>query len=92
MDKQLEQIVIKLREGRQMQTSAWDEVLREARQYAQVKLHTSYIENGRVIQLNRRDSDAYVNMIRDNLLRACERAFLEDALMGATLQQAINGS
>jgi hypothetical protein len=92
MDKQLEQIIAKLREDQQMQTSAWHEVHRCARQYVQMKLHCSYIENGRVVLRHPSEQKSYTDMFRDNLLRACERAFLEDALMGAAMQQATNRS
>lgn len=87
----IEQIIKTLREGQSMQTEAWALVLRCARQYAQVKLHGSYIENGRCILLGKRDQESYQSMFRENLLREVERAFLEDALMGQALQEQLGG-
>jgi hypothetical protein len=89
MDKNLEQIITTLREGQQMHTAAWNEVLRCARQYVQMKLHCSYIENGRCIRIHPTDQKDTLDMFTRDLLQACERAFLEDALLGASLQQQL---
>lgn len=89
MSNQLEQIIAKLREGQQLQTAAWQEVQQFGRQYAQMTLHGSYLENGRCVTVCHSDRKRYAEHYRDEMLRACERAFLEDALMGAAVARSL---
>jgi hypothetical protein len=86
---ELEQIITELREGQQQQTAAWQEVQQLCRRYAQMSLHSSYIESGQCVWVGRGQRDAYAEVFRDKLLQACERAFLEDALMGAAVDKAL---
>lgn len=85
----IEQIVKRLTKEQRQQSHAWDSVVREARQYAQVKLFGSYLERGSVIKLAPGDVESYTRVMRDNVLREIERAFLEDALTGAALHEAV---
>jgi len=71
------------------QNGAWAEVQRIARQYAMMKAHGRFIEtNGELIEVNRASIEQYVEMFKENLLRAIERAFVEDALLGVALGEA----
>jgi len=68
-------------------SSAWDIVVAEAKQYAMMKLLGRYIEisSGRecVIQVNPKDKDDYIKLFSGNLLRFAENAFAEDAINAA---------
>lgn len=78
-------VVAELAKSRAYQRGAWVKVIEIGRQYAQVKLHGSYVENGRVITVSHSARSDMVEHFQSNLLHAIEAAFLEDALMGAAL-------
>lgn len=84
-EEQLKTIVEELSKQQKFQRGAWAKVNEIARQYAQMKLHGSYVENGSLHTISFSDRDRYTEMFKDNLLRAVEKAFLEDALTGALL-------
>jgi hypothetical protein len=48
----------------------------------------SYMENDHRCSVSFSDRESYENMFAGNLLRAARDAFVEDALVGAVLQQA----
>lgn len=86
----IERIIKTLRAGSEMQASAWQQVQKVARQYVQMKLYGSYIDNDRCVNIGS-GCDRMVAHFQEELLREVERAFLEDALMGQTLQEHLGG-
>lgn len=86
--EQFANIVEELRKSRAMQRGAWAQVTEAARKYAQMKAHGSYMENGNCVAVCFSDRKNYTEMFKENLLRDVERAFAEDAIMGAALAAA----
>ena len=80
-----EETIKKLIEAQKYQAGAWQKVIDEGRAYAQMKTFGSYVEKERVITVCFSDRKKMEEMFRDNLLRACDDAFREDALMGGML-------
>lgn len=78
-----------LLKAQKCQTEAWQAVITIARQYQQMKLHGSYVERSidgpYVISVCGSEVERYTVMFHENMLRAIERAFLEDALVGQAL-------
>lgn len=73
-------------EAQRYQAGAWQKVVDCARTYAMMKATGSYMENGRRIIVNFSSVKDMEKMFSDNLHRAAEDAFAEDALVGAALQ------
>jgi hypothetical protein len=65
------------------QVGAWTKVVDLAKQHAMMKLHGTYMECGSLVKISGSDRASYLSRIGDNLLRASEDAFLEDALTGS---------
>lgn len=86
--EQFANIVEELRKSRAMQRGAWLQVVQSARKYAQMQAHGSYMENGNFHSVCFSDRKNYTEMFKENLLRDVERAFAEDAIMGAALADA----
>jgi hypothetical protein len=84
---QFANVVEELRKSRAMQRGAWEQVQKAARAYAMMKLHARYMENGSVIQISHADKVSYLDHFKSQLLDAAERAFMEDALMGAAIAE-----
>ena len=76
---QFANIVEELRKSRATQRGAWQQVTDVGRQYAQMKAHGSYVENGRVITVSFSSRNDMAEMFKENLLRAVEQAYAEDA-------------
>jgi len=90
----INKIIEMLRTAQGMQSGAWALVQRVARQYAQVKLHGSYIDgsgSGHCVSVGHAQRERMAAHFLEELLREVERAFLEDALMGQTVQQHLGG-
>ena len=68
------------------QAGAWRKVIDCSRQYAMMAATGSYMENGNRITTRFNDRADMENMFSENLLRAARDAFIEDALVGAALQ------
>lgn len=79
-------VVQALQKNRSLQRSAWLKVTEAARKYAQMKAHGSYINCGNSITVS--DRENMTKMYADEVLRTIERAYAEDALMGAALADA----
>lgn len=84
-DEQFSTAVEEVLKARNYQTAAWDKVKTVGRQYAQMKTMCSYIENGVCRLISRSEQTQYTEVFKRNLLRAVEDAFLEDAVVGGTL-------
>ena len=67
------------------QKAAWQKVIDTGRQYAQMLSSCSYMENGVVNTVHKSEQERYASMFLDNMKFATQRAFLEDAIVGATL-------
>lgn len=80
----------KLVAAQNFQAAAWSKVIEAGRQYAQLKAFGSYIENGSNVNICHSDQPALLKMFQEVVLRECERAFLEDALLGAEIQKVSN--
>ncbi len=74
-------------QAQRYQAGAWQKVVDCGRKYAMMKATGSYMENGNRISLSRSDIKRYEEMFLENLARAAEDAFVEDAIVGATLQE-----
>lgn len=74
--------------AQKFQAGAYAKVVELARQYALMNTTGCYMENGNTITVNFSSRKDMEKMFADNLLRACVRAFIEDALVGAELQNA----
>lgn len=85
MSEKLAAVVAELAKSRNFQKAAWQRVIDTGRQYAQMRAHGSYMENGSCISVCFSSRDDMANMFRDNLLRAVEQAYAEDAIVGAAL-------
>lgn len=85
--EQFEELVKKLEKAVAYQRGAWAKVEECGRKYAQMKVFGSYNENGSLIRVGYNDRKSYEEMFRDNLLRACEDAFQEDAQVGVEFHQ-----
>lgn len=85
MSDKLAAVITELTKSRNMQKAAWQRVIEAGRAYAQMKAHGSYIERGSLISVCFSDRERMVKHFSDNLLSEVERAFTEDALMGAAL-------
>lgn len=83
--EELTTVVAELVKSRKYQRGAWQKVIDEARKYAQMKAHGTYIERGNVMHCCPGDLEPYTKRFRDNLLQAVESAYIEDAIMGAAL-------
>lgn len=77
----------KLVAAQNFQAAAWIKVIDAGRQYAQMKAFGSYIENGSNVVVCHSDQASMLKMFQETVLRECERAFLEDALLGAEIQK-----
>jgi hypothetical protein len=86
--EKMAEIVAALQKSRSYQRGAWLLVTEAARKYAQMKAHGSYMENGNCITVCATDRENYTEMFKGNLLRAVEKAYAEDAIMGAALADA----
>lgn len=83
LDKeQLDFVVEVMAKAKRYQNGAWQRVQDIGRQYAQAKTFGTYMENGVSHGINFGDKDRYIEMFRDNLLRAVVDAFCEDAQVG----------
>lgn len=82
----IKEIVEALEKGRKLQRGAWLRVTEAARKYALLKAQGVEIDrNGCRISFSHRDAQDRMKYAGEELLRAAEEAFAEDALMGATL-------
>lgn len=81
-------ILAELTKSRAVQRAHWNEVVEYARAYAMIKLHGRYIEGGSVVHINHADKKGYVDHFQYKLLESVERAFMEDAMMGAAIGDA----
>lgn len=91
MSKSLEQIIAKLAESQRLHTAAWEEVRRAGRKYAQMKLHGSCIDShGNNVLVHFSSRKDHEQHFEREVLSAIERAFLEDALLGASVQQTLS--
>lgn len=81
------ELLVTLEKAMAFQRGGWKEVKDAARQYAQMKTFGTYEENGRVVTVNWNDRDNMTEHFKDKLLRETERAYAEDARLGATLAQ-----
>jgi hypothetical protein len=86
--EKLAKIVEALQKNRSYQRGAWLLVTEAARKYAQMKAHGSYIDRGNSVTVCFSDRENMTKMYADEVLRAIERAYAEDALMGAALADA----
>ena len=74
------------------QTAAWDRVIAESRKLAQMKAHGSYDDDhGHAVTINFNERARWVAMFTENLLRAVDQAYAEDARMGATISSITQG-
>ena len=88
---QLAQAITNLKQAQAYQRGAWVKVQECGRQWAMVKAHGCYVERGNRISLSKRDQESYEEMFRENLLRAVQDAFIEDAITGQTFDENANG-
>ena len=78
----------KILQAQRFQGGAWQKVIDCSRQYALMKTTGSYMENGNKVSISFSDRERYTEMFAGNLLRAAQDAFVEDALLGAEMQNA----
>lgn len=89
--EQMEEIIKEVKKAQGMQTAAWMRVIRVARAWAQMKTHGSYIQpNGSVCTVGYSEIPDQLKFYQQDLLRSIEQAFLEDALTGQAIQQALS--
>ena len=85
-DTELTALISKISKQNNYQKGRWAKVIKIAREYAQMKLHGSYIgPNDCLVTVSFSDKSVQVINLNESLLRAIEEAFLEDALTGALL-------
>jgi len=70
------------------QQAAWQKVIEVGRNYAMMKAHGCYIENGRKMT-GSGDPRPMIQYFEQNLLREVRNAFVEDALFGAAISDQI---
>jgi hypothetical protein len=73
-------------QAQRCQIDAWQRVVDCGRQYAMLKATGSIMEDGRRLIISFTRRKAMEDMLRDNMARAAEDAFAEDAIVGAELQ------
>lgn len=55
MTDKFEAAMLELKKAKNFQTASWAIVIAKAREYAQLKAHGTYIENGNLIRLHNSD-------------------------------------
>ena len=88
-DKQLTEVVAKLAKAQAYQRGAWQKVIDDGRQYAQMKAHGPYMENGHSVSVCFSSIKDMEEKFKRNLLSSVERAFAEDAQMGITISETL---
>lgn len=84
--EQFASLIAEIKKAQTYQRAAWERVIKDARAYAQMKTFGTYNDvNGNCISVGFKDRDFQREMMLTNLLSAVDRAFAEDAQMGATL-------
>ena len=68
-------------------TAAWSLVIEEGRKYAMMKTHRKYMDGDRIVSVGADEQTEYIDQYKANLLRYIEDAFLEDALVGISIDK-----
>jgi len=82
--EQFEELMKTLTQNQNYRTGAWASVIEKARAYALMKTHGVYLDD-RGNTCRPHEVDKSTEYYRDELLRAVERAFLEDTLLGNSI-------
>lgn len=87
--EQLTEIVERLKKAQNYQRGAWAEVQDAGRKWAQMKAFGTMLDsrlgNGGCISVSHSERADYEEQFKRGLLEAVERAFREDAFMGAAI-------
>lgn len=87
-DTKLETLITEVKLAASFQAGAWSKVIKQARVYAHMKAHGSFVERRgpnnleTVVRICASDRERYEKVFLSNLLFAIEDAFVEDAMLG----------
>ena len=82
------EVLEELLKAKSYQEARWLKVIARSREYAQLKLHGSYVDCSGSTVIAGSSRDHLLQRATDDLLREIESAFLEDALLGAAVMDA----
>lgn len=85
----LEDVIAGLRQGVAKQTSEWEYVIKLSRQYAQMVAHGTYESHSSSIAVHPADRQRYTDVFLHDMIEAVNRAYREDARLGAALANAL---
>lgn len=91
-DEQLTQVVETLKKAQAYQRGAWAQVQEAGRKYAQMKAFGTMTDtrHGGCIAVNHSQRHEYEEQFKRLLLEEVERAFREDAFMGAAVSETLS--